>query len=248
MAKQRLDVALVQRGLVATRARAQQLIAAENVRVNGEIVTKAAQKVSADTIITLTDSLKYVGRGGRKLEAALAHFGLDVRDIVALDVGASTGGFTDCLLQHGAAQVFAVDVGHGQLAESLRADSRVISLEKTDIRTLNSLPKKIDLAVIDVSFISLTHILPEIRRFLKKRNLGVIALVKPQFEAGRAQLNRRGVIKNPAARQKAVQSVVQWAKTHGWHHHGTIESPITGGDGNVEFLAYFTVDESSVPE
>ncbi len=247
MTKERLDVALVTRGFAETRARAQQLISAGNVRLNGKIATKPGRTISNSDKITLTGTLKYVGRGGQKLEAALAHFGVNVRGIVALDVGASTGGFTDCLLQHGAAQIFAVDVGHGQLAASLRADARVISLEKTDIRALKSLPQMVNLIVIDVSFISLTQILPVVRRFLARENLGVIALIKPQFEAGRRQLNRRGVVKNPATRKKAVQSVVRWAETHGWRCRGVVESPITGGDGNVEFLAHFTADEASAP-
>lgn len=241
---ERLDVALVHRRLIETRTRAGQLIEAGHVQVNRKIALKPGQKVSAADAITLLQTLKYVGRGGYKLEAALERFGVAVTGLTALDVGASTGGFTDCLLQRGAARVYAVDVGRNQLAAGLRADARVTALEQTDIRQAAALPEAVDLVVIDVSFISLRLVLPAVTRFLKPDSAGIIALIKPQFEAGADKIGKGGVVKNPAVRQKVVAELMRWIETQGWQVAGLIQSPVTGGDGNVEYLAHLNPHRS----
>ncbi|MDW8368244.1 MAG: TlyA family RNA methyltransferase [Abditibacteriales bacterium] len=232
----RLDVALVQRGLVESRERAQQLIAAGSVQVNERVVRKPSAKVADGDDIVLLSQLRYVSRGGEKLEAALKEFGVNVRGLTALDVGSATGGFTDCLLQHGAAKVYCVDVGCDQLAPRLRNDARVRVWEDTDIRALSSLPDLVDLAVVDVSFISLRLVLPAIRQFLKSDASRVIALLKPQFEAGPHQTTKRGVIKDPSVREKVVANFRAWAERSGWKVQGVIASPILGKEGNVEYL------------
>ena len=235
---ERLDVALVRRGLTDSRTRGRTLIRAGQVQVNGVVVRKPGVRVREADAITLLSRPRYVGRGGQKLEAALRHFDLSVAGLTALDVGASTGGFTDCLLQHGAAKVYAVDVGRNQLAPALRADPRVRTLEQTDIRALPSLPEAVDLIVVDVSFISLRLILPHLPPFLKPNALGVVALVKPQFEAGPGRTNRRGVLTDDRLRRQVVADLLDWVARHGWRIAGLCPSPIPGGAGNVEFLAY----------
>lgn len=234
---ERLDIALVRRGLVETRERARQLIKTGSVQVRGQISTKPALKVHEEDFIILLEQLRYVGRGGLKLEAALNHFSVNVSGIVALDVGASTGGFTDCLLQHGASSVYAVDVGHNQLSPKLKADPRVTIFEHTDIRKLERFPRQVDLAVIDVSFISLRLVLPVVIGFLEPTGR-IIALIKPQFEAGPHCVNKKGVIKNQSIREKTVQELLQWIQEQGWSVLDLIPSPILGGEGNMEFLAY----------
>jgi 23S rRNA (cytidine1920-2'-O)/16S rRNA (cytidine1409-2'-O)-methyltransferase len=238
MEQQRLDVALVQRGLVQSRARARQLIEAGNVQLNKAIVTKPSYRVTPGDVITLRQELRYVSRGGYKLEAALSHFELSVEDLTILDVGASTGGFTDCLLQHGAVRVYAVDVGRGQLAPKLKDDSRVCAFEQTDIRRLKRLPESVDLIVVDVSFISLRLILPVLAQFLKPHAVGVVVLIKPQFEAGPGKTSKKGVIKDDALRGQIVEELLAWIKQQGWTVQDLIQSPIQGGDGNIEHLAY----------
>jgi 23S rRNA (cytidine1920-2'-O)/16S rRNA (cytidine1409-2'-O)-methyltransferase len=231
----RLDVILVERGLTETRAQAGQLIKAGQVELNGKVVTKPAAKVrEADQIVVL-EPLRYVSRGGLKLEAALTAFQVDVRVQVVLDIGASTGGFTDCLLQHGAARVYAVDVGRDQLAAKLRAHDRVQLYEATDIRQLRSLPEPVDLMVADLSFISLRLVLPMAVRFLKPAGR-IIALIKPQFEAGPGVTNKQGVIKGPHTRRRIVIELMGWFEAQGWHVAGLLQSPIPGGAGNVEYL------------
>lgn len=232
----RLDVALVQRGLVESRERAQQLIKAGSVQVSGQVVTKSSVKVADEDDIVLLSALRYVSRGGEKLEAALKEFGVDARGLTALDVGSATGGFTDCLLQHGAAKVYCVDVGRDQLAPRLRDNARVQVWEGTDIRALPSLPEVVDLAVVDVSFISLRLVLPAVRKFLKSDSGRVIALLKPQFEAGLHQTTKRGVIKDPQVREKVVADFRAWAERNGWKAQGVMTSPIRGKEGNVEYL------------
>jgi 23S rRNA (cytidine1920-2'-O)/16S rRNA (cytidine1409-2'-O)-methyltransferase len=232
----RLDVALAERGLVETRAQAGQLIKAGQVELNGQVVTKPAARTTEADRIVLLEPLRYVSRGGLKLEAALAAFRVDVHNQVVLDVGASTGGFTDCLLQHGAARVYAVDVGRDQLAAKLRADPRVQYHEATDIRRLETIPEPIDLVVADLSFISLRLVLPTAARFLNPAGR-LIALIKPQFEAGPSATNKQGVIKDPRIRRAVVLALLHWLQMQGWAVTGLIRSPIRGGAGNVEYLA-----------
>jgi len=244
-ALQRLDVALVARGLVPSRERAQAAIAAGLVRVNGRPAARPAQRVAAvDSLEVLGDPVGYVGRGGRKLAAALDHWQVDPTGLTCLDVGASTGGFTDCLLGRGARRVYAVDVGHGQLDRTLAADPRVVNLEGTDVRRLAALPEPIDLAVVDVAFISLTLVLPDVRRLLR---LGgrLLALVKPQFEVGRAGVGKGGVVRDPVLRGQALAKVQAAAAALGFCGDAAIESPIAGGDGNREWLLYLTLPLSS---
>jgi 23S rRNA (cytidine1920-2'-O)/16S rRNA (cytidine1409-2'-O)-methyltransferase len=236
----RLDRLLVQRRLVESRERAQALILAGDVRVAGQVVTKPAQLVPEDAAIEVgTTSLPYVSRGGLKLQHALDTFGIDVRGLVAIDVGASTGGFTDCLLQRGAARVYAIDVGYGQLAWKLRQDPRVVVLERTNIRYLAQLPDGAlaDLATVDVSFISLTKVLPAVLRLLKPDGF-IIALVKPQFEAGPQRVGRGGVVRDPAVHRDVLQQITSWAQEHGLVVRGLTRSPILGPAGNVEFLLW----------
>ncbi len=233
---QRLDVALVARGLVPSRERAQAAIAAGLVRINGAAAGKAAQRVAAaDIVAVLGDPVGYVGRGGQKLAAALDHWHLDPAGLVCLDVGASTGGFTDCLLGRGARRVYAVDVGHGQLDRALAADARVVNLEGTDIRRLAALPEPADAAVVDVAFISLTLVLLHVLRLLRPGGW-IVALVKPQFEVGRAGVGKGGVVRDPARREQALASVQAAAFSLGLAGGEAIPSPLRGGDGNQEFL------------
>jgi len=239
----RLDQALVERGLCESRERAKRAILAGQVRVNAQRAHKPSDVVRSDDALALEAGDKYVSRGGHKLEHALRHFQLDVAGLVALDLGASTGGFTDCLLQHGAAKVFAVDVGQGQLAWKLRQDRRVVVMEKINARHLTAaqfpppfLPA--DLTVIDCSFISLRKILPAAIALLKP-NGKIIALIKPQFEAGKAEADKgRGVIHDPAVHQRVVVELREFAVGRsGLNWRGAVESPLPGPAGNKEFLA-----------
>jgi 23S rRNA (cytidine1920-2'-O)/16S rRNA (cytidine1409-2'-O)-methyltransferase len=249
---ERLDIALVRRGLLETRGRARQLIKTGSIQVRGQIATKPALKVHEQDSIILLEQLRYVGRGGLKLEEALKLFSVNVNGIVALDVGASTGGFTDCLLQHGASLVYAVDVGHNQLSPKIKDDPRVTIFEHTDIRNLEPLPQPVDLAVIDVSFISLRLVLPGVIGFLKSTGR-IIALIKPQFEAGPHCVKKKGVIKNQWVREKTVQELLLWIQEQGWTVLNFIPSPILGGEGNMEYLVYLNphcvgADCKTVPE
>ena len=232
----RLDVYLTENGLCKSRTAAQSLINGGGVLVNGITAGKNSQEVTeADEIAVIDEKKpKYVGRGGLKLERALERWKLDLSGALCVDIGASTGGFTDCMLQNGAVKVFAVDVGRGQLDEKLRADSRVISLEQTDIRDF-TLPEEADFVGADVSFISLKLVLPHIHRLLKSGGTAV-ALIKPQFEAGRDNLNKKGVVRSDSARLKVVKEIEEFAVRCGFAHIGTEQSPITGGDGNIEYL------------
>lgn len=236
-AKERLDITLVERGLVTTRAKARGMIMAREVRVNGEVVDKAGTAVGADDLIEVTNPLPFASRGGYKLAGALADFGVDVSGRVCADVGACTGGFTDVLLQNGAAKVYAIDVGYGQLDWQLRQDVRVVVLERTNARYLESLPEPVAFVCIDVSFISLKLILPVAQKWLSKA-ADVVALIKPQFEAGKGQVGKGGVVRDVEVRQQVLEDVLNWAETHGWTRHGLIESPIQGADGNVEYLVW----------
>lgn len=248
--KQRLDKLLVERGLAPSREKAQALIMAGQVVVGDHVVDKAGQQVACDADIRIKgEVLPYVGRGGLKLRKALDEFGVDVSGVVALDVGASTGGFTDCLLQAGASKVFAVDVGHNQLAWKLRQDPRVISLEKTNIRYL--LPEQLDgvpdLAVIDASFISLSKVLPATVTLVRP-GAAIIALIKPQFEVGKAEVGKGGIVRDPLAHEKAIEGVRQVAAELGLSVAGLCDSPILGADGNREFLILLYVPANGSKE
>lgn len=236
--KLRLDKLMVERGLAPSRERAQALIMAGQVVVGDHAVDKSGQQVARDSEIRIKgDVLPYVSRGGLKMKKVLDEFGVDVTGLVAIDVGASTGGFTDCLLQAGVKKVFAVDVGHGQLAWKLQQDPRVISMEKTNIRHL--LPEQLDtvpeLAVIDASFISLSKVLPATVNLLKPGGR-IIALIKPQFEVGKGEVGKGGIVRDPAAHERVIDAVRQTAQEMGLVAVGLCESPITGADGNREFL------------
>lgn len=235
--KERLDKLLVDRGLAATRAKAQAHIMAGEVRVNGQLAQKAGVAISTDAQIELAQPAPYVSRGGYKLAGALEHFAIPVAGRICADVGACTGGFTDVLLQQGAVRVYAIDVGYGQLDWKLRQDPRVVPLERTNARYLQSLAELVDLVVIDVSFISLKLILPAVCQWLT-READVIALVKPQFEAGREQVGKGGIVKDPAVHQQVITHLTGWAETNGWVVAGLMPSPITGSDGNIEFLLW----------
>lgn len=234
--KRRIDLWLVECGLVSSRTEGQRLIMAHQVFVNGIKVTKPGTLVPTDAVITIAERLPYVSRGGLKLEAALNAFGVSPEGLVAADVGASTGGFTDCLLQRGARRVYAIDVGYGQLAWSLRQDPRVVVMERTNARHLQALPEAVDLATVDVSFISLTLILPRVHDWLAPEGL-VLPLIKPQFEAGRDQVGRRGVVRDRRIHCEVLARILTWTSEHGLHPQGLVRSPITGPAGNVEFVA-----------
>lgn len=242
--KRRLDVLLVERGLAESRERAQSLIRAGAVLVDDQPVDKPGTRVPSNAVLRLRETLPYVSRGGLKLQAALDTFGIDVTGLVAVDVGASTGGFTDCLLQRGAARVYAVDVGYGQLAWSLRQDPRVVVMERTNVRYLEALPEPVDLATVDVSFISLELVLPAVMRLLKPGGR-VIALIKPQFEAGREQVGKGGVVRDPTVHRAVLHRVLTWAAERGLILRGLMRSPLEGPAGNVEFLAYWTTEPSA---
>jgi len=233
----RLDQALVQRGFFSSRHQAQSAIMAGEVRIDGRVAAKASDSVQEGHEITVAPRSRYVGRGGIKLEGALAHFQVSCSGKVALDIGASTGGFTDCLLQHGTVKVFAVDVGHGQLAWKIRDDPRVITVEKTNARHLSQveIPEPVDICVIDVSFISLTLILPKAFELLTPDGV-ILALIKPQFELARADVGRGGIVRSPELHEKAQQKVAGFAENMGARVRGLVPSSITGTDGNQEFF------------
>ena len=239
MGKKRLDQLLVERGLVESRTRAQALIMAGKVMVGDKAADKAGQQVSEDAAITLKEKdHPWVSRGGIKLDHALTHFNLAVTGLVAMDVGSSTGGFTDVLLQRGAARVYAVDSGTNQLAWSLRSDPRVVVHEQTSARILTAdhVPEPIDIIVCDASFISLAKVLERPLTFAPPGAL-LVALIKPQFEAGRAEVGKGGVVRDPAVHARVCDEVRVWLEARpGWQVLGLTTSPITGPEGNVEFL------------
>ena len=249
MAKVRLDVLLVERGLAESRAKAQALIMAGQVRVDGQTVLKAAATPELDSVLTIDSGPRFVSRGGEKLEAALEAFNMDVTGLTCADVGASTGGFTDCLLQRGAARVYAMDVGKGILHWKLRTDSRVILMEETNARYVKSLPEPASLVTIDASFISLKILLPVVKKWFSsspfplgegRRGEGeIIALIKPQFEAGRKDVARGdGVIRDAAVHRQVLLDVLTFARDEGFDVRGLIRSPLLGPKGNAEFLAW----------
>ncbi len=243
--KERLDVILTRMGLAKSRTSAQEMIKEGSVSVNGSIVSKASEKFDTDydkvSVSENSSVEKYVGRGGFKLENAINEYGIELNGKVCLDIGASTGGFTDCMLKNGAKKVFAVDVGTNQLDESLRKDERVISLEKLDIRKADKeISEKVDFISIDVSFISLKCILPELKRFASE-NAYCVALIKPQFENGRVKNGKNGVIKDPKVHKRIVEDICLFAGSLGFSDIKTVPSSILGGDGNKEFLMYFKI-------
>lgn len=238
--RRRLDDELVARELTPTRSRAKALILAGDVLVNGQMCLRAGQLIGAADRITLVAPPRFASRGGEKLAHALDRFRISVAGTVCADLGASTGGFTDCLLQHGAARVYAVDVGYGQLDLRIRNDPRVVALERTNARYLDRLPEPVDLVVVDVSFISLSLILPTVARLLGRPGLA-ITLIKPQFEAGRAQVGKGGVIRSEAVRREVLVRVLSEAAMHGFVVDGLTVSPLLGPAGNVEFLACLAI-------
>jgi 23S rRNA (cytidine1920-2'-O)/16S rRNA (cytidine1409-2'-O)-methyltransferase len=233
----RLDQALVQRGFFPSRQQAQTAIMAGEVELDGRRAAKASDLVREESQITVATRDRYVGRGGLKLEGALDHFALSCQDKVALDIGASTGGFTDCLRQRGVRKVFAVDVGHGQLAWKIREDPRVVVLEKLNARQLSrrEIPESIDLCVIDVSFISLTLILPNAFELVTANGV-ILALIKPQFELAREDVGRGGIVRDPGLHRRAQEKIASFAETMGAEIVGLFPSPLTGADGNQEFF------------
>lgn len=247
MSKKRLDLILVEKGLTQSRQRARALIMSGSVLVNRQKVDKPGTLVmDSDDVVIKGQDHPYVSRGGLKLAEALALLKVPVRDLVCLDVGASTGGFTDCLLQHGANRVFCVDVGYGQLAWTLRQDSRVIVLERTNIRHMpaSALPCRVDLITIDVSFISLRIVVPAVLKFLKKKGQ-ILALVKPQFEVGKGNVGKGGVVRDPSQHQDVIENLAGFFKTIDLRCRATIPSPILGPKGNREFFFLLTSSEPS---
>lgn len=235
--KARLDALLVERGLAESRSLAQRLIMAGEVRVDGQVALKPGREFDRRSKVEVEAAPRFVSRGGDKLEAALQAFELSITGLVCADVGASTGGFTHCLLQHGARRVYAIDVGHGILHWSLRQDPRVVVLESTNARYLEALPEQVDRATIDASFISLKLLLPVVLRWLTPGGQ-IIALVKPQFEAGREAVGRGGVVRDPGTHRRVLEDVLAALGPIGLHPRGLIRSPLLGPKGNVEFLLW----------
>ena len=256
MEKKRLDVLLTERGLAESRAQAQRIVMAGQVRVNGEVVLKPALRFLPSVSLDVDKGPRYVSRGGEKLEAALIAFQLTkLENKVCADVGASTGGFTDCLLQHGAAKVYAIDVGRGQLHWKLRNNPRVILLEETNARHVKALPQPVDFVTIDVSFISLRVLLPVIKDWFGAKGGEMVVLIKPQFEAGRDDAAKgEGVIRDPLVHRHVLLYVLSFARAQGFEVLGLIRSPLLGPKGNVEFLAHLRCpcerdsDEASLVE
>ena len=234
--KKRADELLVERGLAPNRSKARALIMAGQVRIGDQVIDKAGQPVGIDAAIEVEEGQRYVSRGGDKLEHALMVFEVSPAGLICADFGASTGGFTDVLLKAGAARVYAVDVGYGQLDYQLRTDDRVIVMERTNVRYLEGLPELVDLVTVDVSFISLELIYPVVARVLKPGSGHCIALVKPQFEAGREQVRRGGVVRDPRVHRDVLLATVKHARAAGLHPRHVAASPVLGPKGNREFL------------
>ena len=238
--KKRLDILVTERGLAESREKAKALIMAGDVYVDQQKADKPGDLYPEEAPIEVRGKgLKYVSRGGLKLEKAMAEFPITLTGLVCMDVGASTGGFTDCMLQNGAKKVYAVDVGYGQLAWSLRTDPRVVNLERTNARYLSQeqVPEPIDFFSVDVSFISLSLILPAVRPLLSE-NARAVCLIKPQFEAGREKVGKKGVVRDPAVHQEVIEKVLGFALENGYSVLGLTFSPVKGPEGNIEYLAY----------
>jgi 23S rRNA (cytidine1920-2'-O)/16S rRNA (cytidine1409-2'-O)-methyltransferase len=235
--KVRLDVLLAQRELAASRETARRMIMAGEVRVNGEIRDKPGMRVSPDARVEIKRAPRFVSRGGEKLAAALETFGIDVIGRICADVGASTGGFTDCLLQHGAERVYAIDVGYGQLDYRLRSDPRVVVMERTNARYVETLDESVSLISVDASFISLRLLLPVFRGWITGE-ADLLLLVKPQFEAGKGQVGKGGVVRDPETHRRVLSDVLGAAQTEQYGVRGVMPSPLKGPAGNIEFLAW----------
>jgi 23S rRNA (cytidine1920-2'-O)/16S rRNA (cytidine1409-2'-O)-methyltransferase len=258
VAKVRLDVLLVERGLAESRAKAQAMIMAGQVRVADQVALKPATAVSNDSVLTVDSGRRFVSRGGEKLDAALEAFAIDVTGWVCADVGVSTGGFTDCLLQRGAVRVYAIDVGKGILHWKLRNDPRVVVMEETNARYVESLPEPVSLVTVDASFISLKILLPVVKKWVEssqgigdKGKGGIIALIKPQFEAGKKDVSRGdGVIRDPEIHKQVLLDVLGFARHEGFQIRGLIKSPLLGPKGNAEFLVWLGEEntEMDIPE
>ncbi len=246
MPKIRLDVLMLDRGLAESRAKAQAMIMAGQVRVDGQVALKPATSVDASVQLEIEQAPRFVSRGGEKLEAALQSFQIDVGGRVCADVGASTGGFSDCLLQRGAQRVYAIDVGKGVLHWKLRNDPRLVILEETNARFLETLPEAVSVITIDASFISLKVLLPVVKKWLGREGAGqIVALIKPQFEAGKKEAARGdGVIRDPLVHRQVLQEVLTFAQGQGFGVSGLIRSPLIGPKGNVEFLAWLVLDQA----
>jgi len=246
--KKRLDIALHDHGLAQSRERARSLVMAGKVLVNDMIQDKPGFPVGKDDLIVLKEpDIPFASRGGIKLEAALTAFGINVNEMICLDVGASTGGFTDCLLKHGAKKIFAVDVGYGQLAWTLRKDPRVIPVERTNIRYMSSevISSPVDFVTIDVSFISLKIVVPAVLKFMKK-DAGIAALIKPQFEVGKGRVGKGGVVKDVLLHNEVINSLSDFFSKAGLRVEGVIDSPILGPKGNKEFFIYMKLHDDIV--
>ncbi|HEX75545.1 MAG TPA: TlyA family RNA methyltransferase [Dehalococcoidia bacterium] len=239
MPKQRLDNLLVTRGLAENKSKARALIMAGEVTISGKVSTKPGRLVDENANLDIAEKLPYVSRGGIKLAHALDGFKLDVSSLIAMDVGASTGGFTDCLLQRGAKRVYAIDVGYGQLDYRLRQDPRVVVMEKINAHYPFPLPEKVNIATIDLSFISVTKVIPNIIEHLQKRGC-IIILLKPQFEAERKEVGRGGIVKDPQVHARVLGRFIGWAIGNGLRLSGLTASPILGAEGNKEFLILLT--------
>lgn len=248
--KERLDVLLVNRGLAPSREKAKTMIMEGNVFVNNNREDKAGSMFSDDCVIEIHgNTLKYVSRGGLKLEKAMTHFGIVLDGKICMDIGASTGGFTDCMLQNGASKVYAVDVGYGQFAWKLRQDERVVCMEKTNIRyvTPDDITDALDFASVDVSFISLTKVLGPARELLKDHGQ-MVCLIKPQFEAGREKVGKKGVVRDREVHEEVIEKVIGFAMENGFSIHNLEYSPIKGPEGNIEYLVYIEKDDNPKKE
>lgn len=248
MSKQRIDTLLVEKGFFESREKAKASIMSGIVFVNEQKVDKAGEEVNIDAKIEVRGNVcPYVSRGGLKLEKAINCFGVDLEDKVCMDIGASTGGFTDCMLQNGAKKVYSVDVGYGQFAWKLRQNEKVVCMERTNIRyvTKEDISDMLDFASIDVSFISLTKVLP-VAFNLTKDDGEVVALIKPQFEAGREQVGKKGVVREPAIHKEVIEKIVEFSKSIGFKVKNLSFSPIKGPEGNIEFLIYLSKNEENI--
>lgn len=248
--KERLDILLVKRGLAPSREKAKAMIMEGNVFVENQREDKAGTSIPENAKIEIKgNTLKYVSRGGLKLEKAMKHFDIDLKDKVCMDIGASTGGFTDCMLQNGASKVFAVDVGYGQFAWKLRTDERVVCMEKTNIRyvTPEDIGEALDFASVDVSFISLSKVLPAARELLKDGG-EMVCLIKPQFEAGREKVGKKGVVRDSSVHREVIEMIVEYVRTQSLGILGLDFSPIKGPEGNIEYLIYLDKSRSGMHE
>lgn len=248
--KERLDVLLVQKGLAESREKAKTMIMEGNVFVDGQREDKAGTNFDTEAEIEVRgNTLKYVSRGGLKLEKAMKEFDISLEGMVCMDIGASTGGFTDCMLQNGAVKVYSVDVGYGQFAWKLRNDPRVVCMEKTNIRyvTLEDIADVLDFASVDVSFISLTKVLVPARELLRDGGR-MVCLIKPQFEAGREKVGKKGVVRDPKVHEEVIHKVIDFALKNGFSVHNLSYSPIKGPEGNIEYLVYIEKNSESKKE